>query len=183
MLEPDQKINLTSYQSPVGQLMVACSPKGLVSLTYLLASQDSNNLVQTFARKYSWPEELLEAAADAQTQKVVQQLDRYFSGQLQTWDLDLDWQLVKGFRKAVLSAAAQIPYGATCSYGELAAKASNPKAARAVGTAMAQNPFSIVVPCHRVVRSGGEIGNYGGGSDAKVWLLDLEARMSGAAAS
>lgn len=176
MIQKNEKINLIAYDSPVGKLMIACSQAGLVSLTYLPKGKGTRNLVKVFSQKYGISEGLLEVASNSQTKKVVKQLDKYFSGRLQTWDLELDWQLVKGFRKAALSAAAKIPYGVTRSYGELAAKAKNPKAARAVGTAMAQNPFSIVVPCHRVVRSGGEIGNYGGGSDAKMWLLDLESK-------
>jgi len=168
-------INLTTYDSPVGTMLIACSKAGLVSLSYLSKGRKPKNLAKVFAQKYGVAVDRLEAAPNVHTDKVCAQLDKYFSGQLKIWRLKLDWQLVDGFRKAALLAAAEIPYGSTSSYGELAAKAGSPKAARAVGTAMAQNPFSIVVPCHRVVRSGGEIGSYGGGTKAKRWLLDLEA--------
>ena len=188
------QINLVTYSSPVGDMLLACSTAGLVSLSYLrkLAASGSDGgskassggvseaspaeLPQIFARKYGVALERLQAAPSPQTSQVRAQLDKYFQGQLKTWDLQLDWQLVNGFRKSALLAASQIPYGATSSYRELAVKAGSPKAARAVGTAMAQNPFSIVVPCHRVVRTGGDLGNYGGGVKAKRWLLDLESQ-------
>ena len=192
-----QTINLVTYSSPVGEMLLACSEAGLVSLSYLRklgkldvagsgsgsktgskasSKNGSAQLPQIFARKYGVALQRLQAAPSAQTSQVSAQLDQYFQGQLKTWDLQLDWQLVNGFRKSALLAAAQIPYGSTSSYQELAVKAGSPKAARAVGTAMAQNPFSIVVPCHRVVRTGGDLGNYGGGVAAKRWLLELESQ-------
>lgn len=185
-------INLATYDSPVGRLLIACSDAGLVGLSYMrddngavvngaAANGTATDLTRAFHTKYGTapanhaiaPDQL-SAQPSPMTEHVKQQLDRYFSGQLQRWDLKLDWQLSHGFRQSALRQAWEIPYGATRSYGELAALAGNPKAARAVGTAMAQNPIAIVVPCHRVVRSGGEIGNYGGGSNAKRWLLDME---------
>ena len=177
-----RQINLVTYSSPVGDMLLACSEVGLVSLSYLrkldVAGGETSpaQLPQIFARKYGVALQRLQAASSAQTSQVSAQLDQYFQGQLKTWDLQLDWQLVNGFRKSALLAAAQIPYGSTSSYRELAVKAGSPKAARAVGTAMAQNPFSIVVPCHRVVRTGGDLGNYGGGVAAKRWLLELESK-------
>ena len=205
-----RQINLVTYSSPVGDMLLACSEVGLVSLSYLrkLDAAASNGVSETssdggpktssdggtkaspgvgsetspaqlpqiFARKYGVALERLQAAPSSQTDQASAQLDQYFQGQLKTWDLQLDWQLVNGFRKSALLAATQIPYGSTSSYRELAVKAGSPKAARAVGTAMAQNPFSIVVPCHRVVRTGGNLGNYGGGVEAKRWLLELESQ-------
>jgi methylated-DNA-[protein]-cysteine S-methyltransferase len=87
----------------------------------------------------------------------------------------LDFRLAKGFRRAVLAHLAEIPYGRTESYAEVAAAAGSPRAVRAVGTACATNPLPLVVPCHRVVRSDGSFGNYRGGEDAKRDLLTLEA--------
>lgn len=79
--------------------MIACSQAGLVSLTYLPKGKGTRNLVKVFSQKYGISEELLEAASNSQTKKVVKQLDKYFSGRLQTWDLELDWQLVKGLER------------------------------------------------------------------------------------
>ncbi len=86
----------------------------------------------------------------------------------------LDWRLVRGFTRAALEAVREIPYGETAGYGEVAAHAGSPRAARAVGTACATTPFSIVVPVHRVVRADGSIGEYGGHPEDKLFLLDLE---------
>lgn len=191
-------INLTTYDSPVGKLLVACSDSGLMSLSYLNrdagavgtgaadhatadpADPATADLPRIFSSRHGIATDRLSTQPSPMTKQVAEQLDRYFAGELQDWELKLDWQLSRGFRQAALRTAAEIPYGATRSYGEIAAQAGNPKAARAVGTAMAQNPISIVVPCHRVVRSGGEIGKYGGGSPAKRWLLDMESAGTGA---
>ena len=106
---------------------------------------------------------------------VRRELDEYFEGRRDHFDLDIDWRLSAGFRKTVLERLyADVDYGRTVSYLELATLAGNPKASRAVGTAMATNPIPIVVPCHRVLRTGGHLGGYGGGLPAKVRLLELE---------
>jgi methylated-DNA-[protein]-cysteine S-methyltransferase len=109
---------------------------------------------------------LLEAAAA--------QLDEYFEGSRREFDLPLDWRLVRGFTRAALEAVRGIPYGETAGYGEVAITAGAPRAARAVGTACATTPFSIVVPVHRVVRADGSLGEYGGRPDVKRHLIDLE---------
>jgi methylated-DNA-[protein]-cysteine S-methyltransferase len=102
------------------------------------------------------------------------QLDEYFDRARRTFDLPLDWRLTGGFRRDVLRAAALIPYGQTASYREVAARAGRPAAVRAAGTALATNPLPIVVPCHRVLRTGGALGAYRGGPEAKARLLALE---------
>jgi methylated-DNA-[protein]-cysteine S-methyltransferase len=107
---------------------------------------------------------------------VARELEDYFAGRRHTFDVPLDWRLSTGFRATVLHhLAADVGYGRTASYAALAALAGNPKAVRAVGTACATNPIPVVVPCHRVVRSDGGMGNYRGGPEAKRALLDLEA--------
>src|SRR5262249_18291453 len=106
--------------------------------------------------------------------RVRSQLDEYFAGRRQTFDLTLDWRLTSGFRRAVLDATARIPYRRTSSYREVAARAGSPSAVRAAGSALATNPLPIVVPCHRVVPSGGGVGQYRGGTAAKARLLDIE---------
>jgi methylated-DNA-[protein]-cysteine S-methyltransferase len=107
---------------------------------------------------------------------VAHQLDEYFTGHRHSFDVPLDWQLSKGFRRTVLEhLAVDIGYGTTASYGTLARIAGSPKAVRAVGTTCATNPIPVVVPCHRVVRADGNVGHYRGGPAAKRILLDLEA--------
>ncbi|KRA24005.1 cysteine methyltransferase [Microbacterium sp. Root61] len=107
-------------------------------------------------------------------EEAVDQLDEYFDGERTAFDLHLDWRLVRGFTRDALQAVIDIPFGETASYGEVAISAGSPRAARAVGTACANTPFSIVVPVHRVVRSDGSIGEYGGRPDIKRFLLELE---------
>lgn len=111
---------------------------------------------------------------------AVRQLDEYFAGRRRTFELPLDWRFVDGFPKAALEATRRIPYGEVASYGEVAIMAGSPGAARAVGTACARTPFSIVVPVHRVVRADGSIGEYGGHPEVKHFLLDLENGVAGA---
>ena len=103
------------------------------------------------------------------------QLDEYFEGSRRGFDVELDWRLVRGFTREALQSVREIPYGEVASYGEVAAMAGRDRAARAVGTACATTPWSIVVPVHRVVRSDGSIGEYGGHPEVKRFLLDLEA--------
>ncbi|KQR86414.1 methylated-DNA--[protein]-cysteine S-methyltransferase [Microbacterium sp. Leaf179] len=106
---------------------------------------------------------------------LVAQLDEYFDGRRREFDVDLDWRFVRGFTRAALEATREIPYGEVAAYGEVAMMAGVARAARAVGTACAASPFSIVVPVHRVVRSDGSIGEYGGHPEVKQYLLSLES--------
>nr|BFF12238.1 hypothetical protein GCM10025699_35410 [Microbacterium flavescens] len=105
---------------------------------------------------------------------AITQLDEYFDGDRREFDLELDWRLVRGFTRDALEAVRDIPYGETAGYGEVAIAAGSPRAARAVGTACATTPFSIVVPVHRVVRADGSLGEYGGRPDVKKYLIELE---------
>ena len=104
---------------------------------------------------------------------VIEQLAAYFAGELDTFDLPL---ALRGtpFQRTVWSALREIPYGETVSYGELAQLIGKPGAARAVGLANGKNPVGIIVPCHRVVGSGGDLTGYGGGLERKQYLLDFE---------
>ncbi len=104
---------------------------------------------------------------------VVRQLDAYFAGSLTEFDVDLDLVGTE-FQRKVWGALQTIPYGETRSYGEIAEQIGSPGAFRAVGTANGRNPISIIVPCHRVIGSGGGLTGYGGGIDRKRQLLDLE---------
>ncbi|MBY0688907.1 methylated-DNA--[protein]-cysteine S-methyltransferase [Microbacterium marinilacus] len=101
-------------------------------------------------------------------------LGGYFDGERRSFDVDLDWSLTTGFARDALRAACEIPYGQTASYGEVAAMAGRPRAARAVGTACRTTPFSLVVPVHRVVRADGSLGEYGSSPETKRFLVELE---------
>jgi methylated-DNA-[protein]-cysteine S-methyltransferase len=154
--------------SPFGPLLLARTPRGLVRVG--LPAYDPDETLEELAARIS--PRVLEAPA--QLDEVRRQLDLYFEGKLTEFDLPLDWRLTNGFRGKVQRAIHRIPYGETRSYMQLAATAGNPRAVRAAGSACGTNPLPIVVPCHRVLRSGGALGNYGGGVPMKRALLELE---------
>jgi methylated-DNA-[protein]-cysteine S-methyltransferase len=158
----------TTTDSPFGTLLLARTPKGLVRVG--LPNQDTDELLVDLAARVS--PRVLEAPA--QLDEVRRELDLYFEGRLTEFELPLDWQLSKDFRRKVLRAIARIPYGQTRSYTEMATSAGNERAVRAAGTACGTNPIPLVVPCHRVLRSGGALGGYGGGLPMKEGLLRLE---------
>ena len=109
------------------------------------------------------------------------QVEEYLRGERQAFDLALDWRRSKGFRLRVLQELAAVPFGVIISYGELARRCGSPSATRAVGSAMATNPLPVIVPCHRVVRSGGAIGGFAGARnaiDTKQWLLTHEGVLT-----
>src|SRR5206468_12575894 len=110
--------------------------------------------------------------------EVRRELDEYFAGKRRAFDLAIDWRLHEGFPRRVLRATARIPYGKVRSYAEVAAKAGSPRGSRAAGNALGSNSMPIVVPCHRVVRSGGALGGYTGGVERKEYLLELEGVLS-----
>jgi methylated-DNA-[protein]-cysteine S-methyltransferase len=159
----------TTLDSPFGQLLVATTPRGLVKVSFP-AVYDTEETLDELAERIS--PRVLEAPA--QLDDVRRQLDRFFEGKLHEFDLSLDWQLSKGFRRRALRAIDRIPYGKTRSYTQIAASAGNERAVRAAGTACGSNPIPIVVPCHRVLRSGGALGGYGGGLPMKEALLRME---------
>lgn len=154
--------------SPFGPLLLAGTPRGVVRIG--LPSQDYEELLDDLAQRVS--PRVLEAPA--RLDEVRRELDLYFEGRLTEFDLPLDWRLSKDFRRRVLRAIDRIPYGQTRSYTEMARSAGNERAVRAAGTACGSNPIPIVVPCHRVLRSGGALGGYGGGLPMKQALLELE---------
>ncbi len=114
----------------------------------------------------------------ARLDETARQLEEYFAGRRREFDLPLDLRLAHGFRRHVLDELRDVGYGTTVSYSELAQAAGNPRAVRAVGSACATNPIPIVIPCHRVLRSDGSLGGYGGGLHVKRALLDLEQRTA-----
>jgi methylated-DNA-[protein]-cysteine S-methyltransferase len=158
----------TTADSPFGSLLLATTPKGLVRVG--LPNQDADELLADLAARVS--PRVLEAPA--RLEETRRELDLYFEGRLTEFDLPLDWQLSRDFRRKVLRAIARIPYGQTRSYTQMATSAGNERAVRAAGTACGTNPIPLVVPCHRVLRSGGALGGYGGGLPMKEALLRLE---------
>jgi methylated-DNA-[protein]-cysteine S-methyltransferase len=157
-----------TLDSPLGSLLLAATPAGLVTVAYPV--QDHDAVLTALADRIS--PRVVHAAL--RLDGIARQLDEYFTGHRHTFDLPIDLQLAHGFRRTVLEHLRGVGYGTTTSYAGLAAAAGNPAAVRAVGTACATNPLPIVVPCHRVIRSDGSAGRYVGGEAAKAALLTLE---------
>jgi methylated-DNA-[protein]-cysteine S-methyltransferase len=153
-------ISQAPFDSPIGRLWVAVSARGLVGISRG-ESPDSES---------DGPLGLAPAALGA----AIAELEAYFAGRLRTFSIPLDMEGAGPFDRAVWTAAQEIPYGETVSYGEMAAMAGFPRAARAAGNAMARCPFFPVVPCHRVIHADGSIGGWGADTWVKRWLLDLE---------
>jgi methylated-DNA-[protein]-cysteine S-methyltransferase len=156
-----------TVDSPVGALLLAATPAGLVRVAY--ATEGHEQVLQHLADRVS--PRVLEAPA--RLDEPARELDAYFAGARRSFDVPLDLRLAGGFRRAVLDELRRIDYGRTRSYGQVAAGLGT-QASRAVGTACAKNPLPIVVPCHRVVRSDGSVGEYVGGAAVKRTLLRLE---------
>ena len=157
--------------SPFGEWIVAVTPKGLVRLAF--SGDDEDAVLDDLSRRVS-PRVLHEPS---RLDPVRRELDEYFDGKRHDFDVPLDWQLVGGFNLKVLRATARIPYGSVSTYKDMARSAGSPAAARAAGNALHNNPIPIVVPCHRVLHSGGGLGGYGGGLDMKQQLLRLEGAI------
>ena len=155
--------------TPVGTLLLAATTRGLVRVAYERA--DHAAVLARLAKEIS-PRVL---HAPGRLDAAATEIDEYFARHRTEFDLPLDFSLSHGFRRLVLSRLSSITYGHTESYAQVAAAAGSPRAVRAVGTACATNPLPIVVPCHRVVRSDGSLGQYVGGADTKKVLLTLEA--------
>jgi methylated-DNA-[protein]-cysteine S-methyltransferase len=161
-------IDYAPVESPFGTLHAASTRRGLVRLAF--PEEPLDEFLERLARKLS-PRIL---AAPAALDPVRRELDEYFRGRRHAFDLALDWALITPFARRVLRKTAAIPYGGYLSYAEVAAEAGSPRGARAAGNALGSNPIPIVIPCHRVLHSGGGIGGYGGGLDRKRFLLELE---------
>jgi methylated-DNA-[protein]-cysteine S-methyltransferase len=164
-----------TLDSPVGKLLLAVTPQGLVRLAYLEGGEDEADVLEQLATKVS-PRVL---AAPARLDDPRRELDQYFAGRRRDFDLPLDWQLTRGFARRVLEATSRIPYGSTTTYKSVAAEAGNERAFRAAGNALGSNPIPIIVPCHRILHSGGGLGGYTGGLDRKRVLLAVEGATAG----
>jgi len=157
------------HPSPVGDIMIVTVDERILTLHPFDGRLDAE-LERIALTLRAVPED---EGTDASA-RAARQLDEYFDGARRVFDLPLDWSGVRGFTRAALDAVCDIPYGETAGYGEVAIMAGVPRAARAVGTACATTPFSIVVPVHRVVRADGSLGEYGGHPEVKRFLIDLE---------
>lgn len=153
-----------SLIAPIGELVVTTTALGVwridVDPTAILAGEDDAS-----------------PAAHMHLDDALEQLRAYLDGSTRPFTVALDRSARRGFRGVVLDTLEGVGRGELITYGDLAARAGRPGAARAVGTAMATNPIPIIVPCHRVVRRGGDLGRYGPGPAAKRWLLELEGSI------
>jgi methylated-DNA-[protein]-cysteine S-methyltransferase len=161
-----------SVDSPLGPLLVAATPEGLVRVSYSQFRGEDETL-EELARRVS--PRVLEAPA--KLDRVRRELDEYFDGRRQDFDLAIDWSHLAGFTREVLRATAKIPFGDVSTYAGVAEAAGSPRAVRAAGNALGANPMPVVVPCHRVLRTGGKLGGYTGGLERKEFLLRLEGRL------
>jgi methylated-DNA-[protein]-cysteine S-methyltransferase len=159
-----------TVDSPVGTLLLAGTPRGLVRVAYVDGREET--VLEDLARRIS-PRVL---AAPAKLDQPRRELEEYFAGRRKRFATPLDWRLARGFAERVLKATAQIPYGGVSSYKLVAGAAGSPMASRAAGNALGSNPLPIIVPCHRVLHSGGGLGGYTGGVERKKLLLSVEGR-------
>jgi methylated-DNA-[protein]-cysteine S-methyltransferase len=165
----DADLAYATIASPLGELLLVAGRRGLTQMHYLddplgptledIANRVSPRIVESPAALDPWRREL----------------EEYFSGVRRRFEAPLDWDAMPSFQRAVLRATAAIPYGATATYAGVATAAGSPRGARAAGNALGGNPLAIIVPCHRVLRSGGGFGGYTGGLHRKHYLLELEA--------
>jgi methylated-DNA-[protein]-cysteine S-methyltransferase len=156
--------------SPVGTLLVAATGRGLCRIAYdAEPEREVERLAQTFGVR------VLRSASPIDPAR--RELDEYFAGSRQRFDLTVDLALLADFNRRVLRELARVPYGEVVTYGQLAAQAERPRAARAVGTVMNRNPLPIVLPCHRVIGANGKLVGYAGGLERKESLLRLEGAL------
>ena len=169
--EGPAEVAYAEADSPLGMLLVAVTPRGLVRLAYPNEGQDE--VLGELAAEVS-PRIL---RLEGKTDDVRRELGEYFEGRRRRFEVPVDWALTRGFTRKVLRATARIPYGALRTYREVASRAGNERAYRAAGNALGSNPIPIVVPCHRVVHTGGGLGGYTGGLERKEFLLELEGAL------
>jgi methylated-DNA-[protein]-cysteine S-methyltransferase len=156
--------------SPIGTLLVAATPRGLCRISYdAEPERELDTLARTFGIRILRSPKPIDHAR--------RELDEYFEGRRRHFDVGVDIALLADFNRRVLRELVRVPYGEVVTYGELAARAARPRAARAVGTVMNRNPLPIVLPCHRVIGANGKLVGYGGGLHRKEALLRLEGAL------
>jgi len=156
--------------SPIGKLLVATTERGLCRIAY---DAESDREVERLAKAFGV--RVLRSAKPIDPAR--RELDEYFDGRRRTFDVPVDVAFLADFNRRVLQELARVPYGEVVTYGELAARAERPRAARAVGTVMNRNPLPIVLPCHRVIGASGKLVGYAGGLERKETLLRLEGAI------
>jgi methylated-DNA-[protein]-cysteine S-methyltransferase len=161
-----------SVESPLGPLLVAATPRGLARVAYV-EFRSPDEVLEDLAARVS--PRVMEAPARLDEQR--RELDEFFAGRRTKFDLRVDWSVLRGFTQKVLQETARIDFGEVRTYADVAAGAGSPRAVRAAGNALGANPMPIVVPCHRVVRTGGALGGYTGGVERKEFLLRLEGSL------
>ena len=163
-------IQYTIMDSPIGKLLLAQSKNGLNHIIFEYQIHQFESIIHK-----KFPNQPIQRN-DETLQPVVDQLNAYFAGERNSFDLNLDL-VMPPFQTEALNVVKQIPYGSYLTYKEVAERAGNPKAVRAAGSANANNPLPIVIPCHRVLATGGGLGGFGGGLDMKNFLLNLEGAL------
>ena len=154
-------------ESPIGDLLVAASDRGLAAISF---DSDPEDQLERLAR-IAGPRVL---RSPRSVDLARRELDEYFEGRRRNFDVSLDLRALPPFTLSVLDELVRVPYGETTTYGKLALRVGHPRAARAVGTVMNRNRIPIVLPCHRVVGATGSLTGYAGGLDVKERLLELE---------
>lgn len=158
-----------TFDSPLGTLLLAATPEGLVRLAYV-DGQGLDVVLEELAARVS-PRVLV---APGRLDRSRRELDEYFAGGRREFELPLDWRLTRGFGRRVLQATARIPFGEVSTYKQVASEAGSPRGSRAAGNALGANPLPIIVPCHRVLHTTGGLGGYTGGLERKRVLLGVE---------
>jgi methylated-DNA-[protein]-cysteine S-methyltransferase len=164
-------VAVATMESPIGELTVAVTPRGLVTVAF--EGEDRDVLFDRLARELS--PRVMEATAP--TDEARRELEGYFAGERQRFDVKVDRALIGPFARKVLQATSRVGYGQLATYGEIANKIDRPNAARAVGSALGSNPIPIVIPCHRIVGANGRLTGYAGGLSRKEALLRLEGSL------
>lgn len=153
-------------KAPFGKVFLARTERGLCRVSF---RKDEETLMEELERRALLPE-----LAPSRLGEERKQFSEYFEGKRRRFDLTIDLRWGTAFQRAVLDAARRIPFGAYECYSDVARRIGRPRAQRAVGNALGSNPVAIVIPCHRVVASGGRLGGYTGGVDIKETLMEIE---------
>ncbi|MFJ4470417.1 methylated-DNA--[protein]-cysteine S-methyltransferase [Streptomyces sp. NPDC089424] len=168
-----QQVVWAVVDADIGPLLLAATGQGLVNVVFHATDPVRDKALGRLASRLG--AEPVEAPGSPLLSEAIRQVREYLAGERHAFELPLDWSLISGFHREVLSELASgVPYGSVVGYGDLAGRVGQPGAAQAVGTAMGANPLPVVVPCHRVVESDGGIGGFGGGLETKRKLLALE---------
>ncbi|MFH9086097.1 MULTISPECIES: methylated-DNA--[protein]-cysteine S-methyltransferase [unclassified Streptomyces] len=171
--QDEQRLVWAVVGTDIGPLMLAATRDGLVNVVFHASDAVRDRALERLAARLG--ADPVEDPDSPLLAEAIRQLRAYFAGRRHDFDLPLDWSLISGFNRQVLrELASGVPYGTVVGYGDLAGRVGQPGGAQAVGAAMGANPLPVVVPCHRVVESGGGLGGFGGGLETKRKLLALE---------